>query len=564
MIIAALLVLGVSWFAVRALSRTAVASYEREVITARSLQMAKDALLSYVAHYAARTTHNYPGRMPCPESLTAIGTANEGEAPGACSNTLVEVGRLPWKTIGMEPLTDGDGERLWYVLGPNFHPVAFPPATPLNFNTPAALPFDGTNVVALIIAPGKPLNTLADSGTPPAGCAKVAQGAARYASPLDPARFFECGNATGAYASLGQSSWTNDRAIAITQAEWVNAIAGGVAERLQRQVAPALAEWRTANGWGADFLPYASTFSNPATNDRCGDIPGNNTANGVRDGLLPTIGSATIGCSGWASGNVGALLLNLWFPAPDCTPNATEMVCTFSGISFLFGTNLFSARVTATAPNVAASFRKPIAAGDIQVAPAAGTNISNFTLAVSPATGQATVQFDVSRNLGLFTIANFTVRIPHLPDADLLADARMTWFLANQWDRHTYYAVAPSSTLNAAPVACAALNDPGCIQVRGLDPASGNYWDKRLVLALAGPALAGQDRTGAPGALANYLEEHNATEGDGVFRARFQTMSPDPATEAPTVLPPYPAFNDRLAACPFRATKDGAVTDLCP
>ena len=53
MVIAALLILGISWFAVAAVSRSSVASYEREVITAHALQEAKRAVLAYAAQYAA-------------------------------------------------------------------------------------------------------------------------------------------------------------------------------------------------------------------------------------------------------------------------------------------------------------------------------------------------------------------------------------------------------------------------------------------------------------------------------------------------------------------------------
>jgi hypothetical protein len=572
MVIAALLILGISWFAVAALSRSSVASYEREVITARSLQMAKDALLSYVAHYAARTNHNFPGRMPCPESLSAIGTANEGEATGACSNTLVEVGRLPWKTIGMEPLTDGDNERLWYVLSPNFHPVTSPPVTALNFDTPAALPFDGANVVALIIAPGKPLNTVNDSDTPPGGCAKVAQGAARFASPLDPAKFFECGNATGAYANLGKSQWTNDRAIAITQAEWANAIAGPVADRLQRQVAPVLADWdqfqQTAAGkswgatWGLAYLPYASTFGDPAANDYCGN-------NAAYEGLAPLALTSPAVCdTRWTgvSGVLGGLL------PLGCTQQATYLSCSFLRVLGL----LLPVNITATAANVGNGYRGtmgcplPYSAATCDIALPDGGAVTSMTMALSSAgTATTTVQVLFPLTLGLLSIAE--VRIPYLPDAQFLTNAAdpsgayqaTLWFRHNNWQRYTYYVVARSET-PAAATPCAAQGDLGCVEVRGLDATTGTFWNKRLALVLAGPALASQNRAASPGVLASYFEEHNASTGDRVFRSRFQTMNPDPASETPAVAPPYPAFNDRLAVCPFRQVRqDGTFTDLC-
>ena len=551
-IIAALLLLGVAWGAMSALSRgSAPTRAEREVKTGAALQAAKQALLSYMVQHAARASTGVPGQLPCPESLSYVGGASEGDEDPACSTF---VGRLPWRTLGIDQPRDGSGEPLWYALSPAFR------AAPLNFSTNGSLAFTSggttTNVVALIIAPGAPLSTASLGGTPPAGCSAVNQpSATRNQAPLDAARFLECGNESSSFQHLGLSDWTNDRVIAVTQAEWVAALAPVIGDRLQREVAPALNEWRTANGWGASWLPYASLFNDPATNDRCGNY-------GVREGIAPTVGASDITCTGWTGGNVSALLSLL--VGSSCVSNPTEMVCTFSGLTFAVGGALFSARVTATAPRVAGSFRKPITLADIQVAPAAGTTVSNFSLSVSPATGDATIQFDVSRDLLFLALVDFTIRIPQLPNADLMADARVAWFLNNNWDRHTYYAVAPDSVVN--PVgSCVAIGDPACMEARGLAATSGNYWDKRLVLALMGPALPTQNRSGA-GAdlLANYLEEHNATTGDRVFRAAFHTTNPSPSLETPAVNPPYPAFNDRLAACPFKhVDQAGADVPIC-
>jgi len=536
MIIAALLVLGISWFAVSALSRTAVASYEREVITARALQMAKDALLSYAAHYAARTTHNFPGRMPCPESLTAIGTVNEGEATGACSNTLVEFGRLPWKTIGMEPLSDGDGERLWYVLSPNFHPVASPPATPLNFDTPAALPFDGTNVVALIIAPGKPLNTVNDSGTPPAPCLKVAQGAGRFDSPLNPLKFFECGNATGAYANLGQSPWTNDRAIAITQAEWADAIAPGVADRLQREVAPVLETWRATQSnanWGRTFMPYASSFSNPAANDFCGNSAAQGAAS---EGLPPLARAATSNCSWWqpASTTMAASVLGLLTfvnPAANCTAIAAGLECQFSGTTVL---GVLGVAFTGVAPNGASSFRAPISWADVSFrrqsdnAPVTCTPVTALTQTLSPTTGDVSISGTCLLSGLLMVAMPLIMRISHLPDAAVIADLP-AWYLGNQWEAHTYYSVSPGWTVNPGAAVCTAANRSGCITIASLDASTGNTDDKRFALALMGRRLSGQ--ASGTNVLTDYLESRSS--------ATLFTAAPANSTR-----------NDRLAACP--------------
>jgi hypothetical protein len=230
------LVLGVAWFVVGALGKAAPTSADRDTLSGAALGQSKRALLAYVAQYAARSGTIEPGQMPCPEFLSSIGTGNQGQAGTSCSNASPTVGRLPWETLGVDEIRDGYGEPIWYVLSPGFR------AAPINFGTPGQLTYNGNpnTAVALLIAPGPPLNTASDPATPPAGCSKVNQQVStRNTASLNPQNFLECGNDAGNNSILGNSQWTNDRVIAITAAEWADAIAGPVADRLQRQVAPA-------------------------------------------------------------------------------------------------------------------------------------------------------------------------------------------------------------------------------------------------------------------------------------------------------------------------------------
>ena len=457
-VFATVLILGVAWFTVGALGKASPTDADRNLRTGNALRAAKQALLGYVAQYAARTDFNFPGRFPCPESPNSIGTANEGQAPGACSNTTVEVGRLPWETLGVDPIRDGDGEPLWYVLSPGFRGAS---GQPLNFGTPALLTLDGAPAVALIIAPGRALNTIATAGTPPAGCSTVNQQSNRYANPLDTAKFIECGDfTTGSVLVAGTSPWSNNRAIAVTAAEWMDAVSGPVADRLQRQVAPALNSWFTTESvanWGLSFLPYASTFGDPTTNDYCGD-------NGAWEGLPPIAGATAATCSGWSSGNISALLGIV--SLPSCNQTGSSMQCSFSGLVLVAG--LFSARITVTAPRVMSSFRARISESDIVVAGGASVVPSSFSLTTSPVSGDATLSFDVSQPLVLPLTTSIIVTIPNLPDAAVLADSRFTWFRDNNWQQHTYYAIAPGAMANPTAI-CSAAGDPGCLIASGLD-----------------------------------------------------------------------------------------------
>jgi len=133
------------------------------------------------------------------------------------------------------------------------------------------------------------------------------------------------------------------------------------------------------------------------------------------------------------------------------------------------------------------------------------------------------------------------VRIPNAADA-LLADSRTQWFVNNNWDRFTYYAVSRAATVNPAGSVCATAGDADCMTVNGM-PAPAN--DKRLVLALVGRNLAAQSRPST--LVADYLEAGNASAADRVFDAT--TVSG--------------LFNDRIAACPFQVTPSGGPVTIC-
>lgn len=536
-LLATMLVLGVLWYAIDALAKAARTDYEKETRTGIALQAGKAALLAHAAQYAARSSTTEPGQMPCPESLNYYLAGTEGQASTSCSNATEVIGRLPWRTLGIEQLRDGHNEPLWYVLSRGFR------NPPINFGTPGQIGYNGAAnaAVALIVAPGPAIDSTADSGTPAAPCAKVNQRATnRYstAAPLDPTKFFECGNATGAYGNPGNmpgwSAWSNDRVIAITAQEWADAVAPAVADRLQRQTMPALRNWESAEAtatgkswqstWGLPYLPFATPFADPTTSSFCG-------SGGEREGLAPLAGSSVATCdTRWtASGSGLAGLVSL-----GCSQQATYAECTFMRV---FGA-VASVTITATAPNIGNGFRGTIAQTDIS---AGGGIVSGATMTVSSGTGAATLTFNVDYSLlGLFGIAE--VRIPYVPDATVLNDSRVAWVTNNNWHRYLYYAVAPGATVNPGSV-CAAAGDPGCITVSGLPASTGSANDKRVMLALTGRPLAGQTQPSP--AFTDYLESR-------VSGTQFSSAT---VTSA---------YNDRLTACPFEFTmQSGAITAIC-
>ncbi len=110
---------------------------------------------------ASTTNCPRPGELPCPD------TDNDGISDGPCNTQVKRLGRLPWKTLGLNDLRDGSGEHLWYALSNNYK--SSPRDLPINSNNFGSISLtnsqgdlinDATNqngLVALLIAPNDPL-----------------------------------------------------------------------------------------------------------------------------------------------------------------------------------------------------------------------------------------------------------------------------------------------------------------------------------------------------------------------------------------------------------------------
>ncbi|MEO8037185.1 MAG: hypothetical protein ABI794_00355 [Betaproteobacteria bacterium] len=144
---------------------------QRDAATRLALSRAKEALISYAVTYIDKHPDSVPGFLPCPDLGAVI--LPEGSANGVCGAAYQsaidpgenQLGRLPWYSLGIEPLRDGSGECLWYAVS----------ATYKNSPEPAMLNWDsigrfqiaaGTALmtgatdadlaVAVILAPGAP------------------------------------------------------------------------------------------------------------------------------------------------------------------------------------------------------------------------------------------------------------------------------------------------------------------------------------------------------------------------------------------------------------------------
>jgi len=150
MVMLVILIVGAAAILVNSLSSTALRT-ERDKITTASLAQAKESLLGRAVSDA-----NRPGSLPCPD------INNDGISDSSGTSCDKYIGRLPWKTLGLDDPRDGTGERLWYVLSFNFADI---PSNKINSNSNGTLlVYDnsgttlltqpGSEAVAIIFAPG--------------------------------------------------------------------------------------------------------------------------------------------------------------------------------------------------------------------------------------------------------------------------------------------------------------------------------------------------------------------------------------------------------------------------
>ena len=88
----------------------------RQRQTAAALAKAKEALIGFAvgvdigAACGSSWDCKRPGELPCPD------LDDDGSSDTPCSGQEDRLGRLPWRTLDLPDLRDGDGERLWYAV----------------------------------------------------------------------------------------------------------------------------------------------------------------------------------------------------------------------------------------------------------------------------------------------------------------------------------------------------------------------------------------------------------------------------------------------------------------
>jgi len=325
-----ILVVGIAAILVNSLTASSVKT-ARQATTAAALAQAKDALIGYAITYADTHTSSpqVDGYLPCPDLSGTSGATGEGSADTCGSKDVSSIGRLPWKTLDLEPLRDGDGECLWYVVSGTYKNN--PNTDMMNWDTQGLLQVSDANantvsdVVAVIFAPG---STLSGQDRSASGTAPICGGNYTASNYLDSdgthnnSAVSGTASAASSYYS-GTSSQMNDRLIYITRQDIWNAMLKRsdfmtTLTNMTQQVASCIA-WYGSNNYNNDnySLPWPAPLSlSDYTSDNSysdssglyvGRIPyyvhtSNNTTknNMYGDYLLPsTIQSGT--CLGWST-----------------------------------------------------------------------------------------------------------------------------------------------------------------------------------------------------------------------------------------------------------------------
>lgn len=137
----------------------------RQAHTMDALAQARAALIGYAQSYHLSHPGQSVGYLPCPDTDSASGDGNA--APVCGSQGDFAIGRLPYRTLGLAPLRDGEGECLWYAVAGTFKNS--PKSAPLDWDTPGQFEIHDDHralnpvvrpdqwAAAVVFAPGRPL-----------------------------------------------------------------------------------------------------------------------------------------------------------------------------------------------------------------------------------------------------------------------------------------------------------------------------------------------------------------------------------------------------------------------
>ncbi|MGI9271355.1 MAG: hypothetical protein ACR2QT_06235 [Woeseiaceae bacterium] len=299
------------------------------------LAMAKTALIDYAATYPD-LNGDFATRLPCPD-IDNSGGLLEGEAHTANCGVASEsmLGRLPWRTLGIEPLKGGGTACLWYVVSGDYKDAAGFSAAMLNADTNGQIQLyeiDSATIISGVQAEQRPVAAIIAAMPALNGQVRAAAGSnGACSSNYSAANFLDSdlvsgitnANLSGAADTVdllavaaGYRPEHNDRIALITRAD----LARTFSERhdydtrmraLGLAVAECVANYARSNPGGVDDrrMPWPATLGMP---DYRPDAAYDDADIGMISGRLPDI----VNDSNLATGNAIGQIMS------DCDPVA--------------------------------------------------------------------------------------------------------------------------------------------------------------------------------------------------------------------------------------------------
>jgi type II secretory pathway pseudopilin PulG len=240
LIMLAILLVGIAAVLINSLTAVA-AKNARQEKTAAALAQAKDALIGFAVTYGDTHSNTVPGYLPCPdtdgtnglqsEGVGEYGTSSCNSSPSTNQDVSV-IGRLPWATLDVSDLRDGNGECLWYAVSGTYKNN--PPTGLMNWDTNGQFQIyaaDGTllasQVVAVIFAPGASSSPSQDRS--PDGTAPICGGNYTASNYLDSGTvnsiaFNNANITTGKFIQGTNGGTINDQMVFITRQDIWNAV----------------------------------------------------------------------------------------------------------------------------------------------------------------------------------------------------------------------------------------------------------------------------------------------------------------------------------------------------
>lgn len=527
-------------------------SYEKR--TTESLAKAKEALIAFTATYHEKLTATGEPRdgmfgfLPCPD-----GGTSEGVSETASCGTQYQsyLGRLPWKTLGIEPVKDGSGNCLWYAVSSEYKNIGRIDPNPLSSGSGLVrsdmLNEDSNGSFTLFDASGNPIKGVAAEDRPVAII--IAPGGALAGQNRGYDNSTQCGgdytasNFLDVFGGVDNSSITlsddviddfitsalnntgnfNDRIITISQAEVFDEIKKRsdfttLMNNTTRELAECIAEFGLTNpvpGGGCDLTVCLQQCSNDQTAcyNQCANC--SLQCDLDYDACLAAGTKKNICNKTKADCKKACPKIKQCEKSCDSVFTSCEADCNTNCTLGGGGGNDY--RLPWPTPMTLADYRD----SQLYVENASGNHLGHFPVDVGTADATTT------NAGGQYLIENdyTSVNVAYTHCQALNTDAMGTYNSAERriwqnWKDHFFYAVSNDFDLNAAtptPDPCTS-----CLSING----AGSY---AAIVLFSGSRIAAQIRTVGPDAdtkqtISNYLEGNNATNyPDAAGNGDYQT-----------------------------------------